>query len=153
MFDKIKYFCNITLNILISSLYFTIFCLTSLPVGVSESLSRVQLFATPWTVAHLAPLSMEFWQDYWNRLPFPSPEDLPNPGIEPGSSVLQADSLSYEPPVVRSGLFPHLTVIKKMNYYSFVPKFYCKFIEAKVSAYALCCWEIPRLWEINRPVL
>ena len=81
-------------------------------------LSRVQLFATPWTVAHLAPLSMEFWQDYWNWLLFPSPGDLPDPGIEPGSPVLQADSLSSAPPVVRSGLFPHLTVIKKMNYYS-----------------------------------
>ena len=62
-------------------------------------LSRVQLFATPWTVAHQAPQSMEFFrQEYWSGLPFPSPEDLPNPGIEPGSPALQADALPSEPP-------------------------------------------------------
>ena len=56
-------------------------------------LSRVWLFATPWTVAHQAPLSMEFSrQEYWSGL-FPSPGDLPNPGIETKSPVLQADSL------------------------------------------------------------
>ena len=49
---------------------------------------------TPWTVVHQAPLSMEFSrQEYWSGLPFPSPGDLPDPGIEPRSSVLQADSL------------------------------------------------------------
>ena len=42
------------------------------------------MLATPWTVAHHAPLSMEFFrQEYWNGLPFPSPEDLSEPGIEP----------------------------------------------------------------------
>ena len=62
-------------------------------------LSRVRLFATPWAVAYKAPLSMEFLrQEYWSGLPFPSPGDLPNPGIEPGSPALQADSLSSEPP-------------------------------------------------------
>ena len=65
----------------------------------SESLSRVQLFATLWTVAHQAPLSMEFSrQEYWSGLPFSSPEDLPDPGIEPGSPALQADYLPSEPP-------------------------------------------------------
>ena len=50
--------------------------------------------ATPWTVAHQDPLSMEFSrQEYWSGLPFPSPGDLHNPGIEPGSPALQADSL------------------------------------------------------------
>ena len=64
-----------------------------------KSLSRVQLFATPWTVAHQAPQSMEFSrQEYWSGLPFPSPEDLPNPGIELGSPILQADALTYEAP-------------------------------------------------------
>ena len=64
-----------------------------------KSLSRVQLFATPWTVARQAPLSMGFSkQEYWSGLPFPSPGDLPNPGIEPGSPALQADALSSEPP-------------------------------------------------------
>ena len=62
-------------------------------------LSLVWLFATPWTVACQTPLSMEFSrQEYWNGLPLPSPGDLPDPGIEPGSPALQADSLSSEPP-------------------------------------------------------
>ena len=56
-------------------------------------LSRVQFFATPWTVAYKAPPSMEFSrQEYWSGLPFPSPGDLPHPGIEPGSPALQADA-------------------------------------------------------------
>ena len=59
----------------------------------------VQLFVTPWTVAHQAPLSMGCSrQEYWSGLPFPSPGDLPNPGIEPKSPTLQVDSLPYEPP-------------------------------------------------------
>ena len=56
-------------------------------------------FATPWTVAHQAPLSERFpRQEYWNRLPFPSPGDLPDPGIESGSPTLEADALTSEPP-------------------------------------------------------
>ena len=63
-------------------------------------LSRVQLFATPWTVARQAPQSMGFSrQEYWNGLPFPSLGDLPIPGIEPGSPALQVDSLPSEPQV------------------------------------------------------
>ena len=66
---------------------------------VAQSLSRVRLLATPWTVAYQGPLSMGFSrQDYWSGLPFPSPRDLPNPGIEPGSPELQADALPFEPP-------------------------------------------------------
>ena len=62
-------------------------------------LSRVRLFATPWTLAHQAPLSMGFSrQEYWSELPFASPGDLPNPGIEPRSPALQADALTSEPP-------------------------------------------------------
>ena len=58
-----------------------------------KSLSRVRLFGTPWTVAHQAPLSMEFSrQEYWSGLPFPSPEDLPDPEIESRSPALQADT-------------------------------------------------------------
>ena len=54
-------------------------------------------FATPWTVALQAPLSMGFSrQEYWSGWPFPSAEYLPNPGIEPGSPALQADSLLFE---------------------------------------------------------
>ena len=52
-------------------------------------LIHVQLFETPWTVAYHAPLSMGFpRQEYWSGLPFPSPEDLPDPGIGPGSPAL-----------------------------------------------------------------
>ena len=62
-------------------------------------LSRVRLFTTPWTIAHQAPLSIEFSrQEYWSGLPFPSPGDLPNPGTEPRSPTLQVDSLPSEPP-------------------------------------------------------
>ena len=54
-------------------------------------------FATPWAVACQAPLSMGFSrQEYWSGLSFPSPGDLPDPGIEPGSPALQADSLPTE---------------------------------------------------------
>ena len=64
-----------------------------------KSLSHVQLFATPWTVAYQAPLSIGFSrQEYWSGLPFPSPGDLPNPGIEPESPTLQVDALTSEPP-------------------------------------------------------
>ena len=63
------------------------------------SLSHVLLFATPWTVACQAPLFMEFSrQVYWSGLPFSSPGDRPNAGIEPGSPTSQADSLPSEPP-------------------------------------------------------
>ena len=55
--------------------------------------------AIPWTVAHQALLSMGFSrQEYWSGLPFPSPGDLPNPGIKPRSPTLQADALPSEPP-------------------------------------------------------
>ena len=63
-----------------------------------KSLSRVLLFATPWTVASQAPPSLGFSrQEYWTGLPFSSPGDLPNPGMKPGSPVLQADTLPSEP--------------------------------------------------------
>ena len=61
-------------------------------------LSRVRLFVTPWTIAYQSPRSMEFSrQEYWSGLPFSSPGDLPDPGIEPGSPTLQADALPSEP--------------------------------------------------------
>ena len=62
-----------------------------------KSLSSARPFATLWTVAHKVPLSMGFFrQEYWSGLPFTSPEDLPHPGIEPGSPALPADSLPTE---------------------------------------------------------
>ena len=64
-----------------------------------KSLSRVRLYATPWTVAYQAPPFMGFSrQEYWSGLPFLSPGDLPKPGIEPGSPALQTDALPSEPP-------------------------------------------------------
>ena len=68
------------------------------------SLSRIWLFVTPWTVAHQAPPSMGFSrQEYWSGLPFPSPGELPYPGIEPGSPALRADALLFEPEIMVSG--------------------------------------------------
>ena len=65
-----------------------------------KSLSCVQLFVIPWTVAYQAPLSMGFSrQEYWSGLLFPFPGDLPDPGIEPRSPTLQADALPSEPPI------------------------------------------------------
>ena len=62
------------------------------------ALSCIQLFAAPWIVACQAPLSTGFSrQEYWSRVPFPSPRNLSYPGIKPGSPALQADSLPAEP--------------------------------------------------------
>ena len=66
-------------------------------VRVLSHFSRVQLFATLWTIAHQAPLSVEFSrQEHWSGLQFPSPGDLPNPGIEP---------MSFMSPALASGFF------------------------------------------------
>ena len=75
-----------------------------------KSLSRVQLFVTPWTVAYQASPSKGFSrQEYWSGLPFPSPGDLPDPGVEP-RSALQANTLPAEPP---SFLFFNPAFIRK----------------------------------------
>ena len=70
-------------------------------------LSRVRLFATPWTVAHQAPLSRGFSrQEYWSGLPCSPPGDLPNPGVEPPSlqsPALAGGFLTTEPPGKPSG--------------------------------------------------
>ena len=79
-------------------------CTESFPKGrkaVSEVnlLRCVRLFVIPWTVAYQAPPSMGFSrQGYWSGLPFPSPGDLPDPGIKPRSPALQADALPSVPP-------------------------------------------------------
>ena len=68
-------------------------------VAVVKVTQSCPTLATPWTVAHQVPLSMEFSrQEYWSGLLFPSPGDLPNPEIEHSSPTLQADSLPTEPP-------------------------------------------------------
>ena len=67
--------------------------------GQTQFFSRVRLFATPWTVASQAPPFMGFSrQEYWSGLPFPSPGDLPDPGIKPRSPAFQADALTSELP-------------------------------------------------------
>ena len=83
-----------------------------------KSLSRVWLFATPGTVAHQAPPSMGFSrQEYWSGVPFPSPEDLPDPGIEPRSPALEADALTSEPPGKQSKTYFY-TVISRLPFFS-----------------------------------
>ena len=99
-------------------------------------LSRVRLFATPWTVAHQAPPSVGFFrQEYWSGLPFPSPGDLPNPGIEPESPALEAEALSSEPPGKPMNMMLAVAysciafIIKEMSFYPcFVKCFYHKSI-------------------------
>ena len=73
--------------------------LTSVVVYLLSQVHHVWLFGTPWPVAHQAPLFMEFpKQEYWHGLSFPSPGDLPDPGMEPTSSALQVNSslLKYQ---------------------------------------------------------
>ena len=84
--------------------------------------SRVQLFATPWMVAHQAPLSMGFFrQKYWSRLPIPSPGDLPDPRIEPAS------------PSLASGFFTNVPLGKPMWYMSaFIYMYVCVHIHMYV---------------------
>ena len=63
-------------------------------LGKGKSLSHIQLFVTPWTVTRQASLSMDFSRpEHWSGQPFPSPGDLPDPGIKHRSSILQVDSL------------------------------------------------------------
>ena len=77
-----------------------------------KSLSRVRLFAIPWTVVYQASLSMGFSrQEYWSGLPFPSPGDLLDPGIDPRSPALQADALPSEPPGNTTTSYPKLKEI------------------------------------------
>jgi len=77
-----------------------------------KSLSRVWLFATPWTVAYQAPLSMGFSrQEYWSGLPFPSPRDIPNPGIEPRDCLLHCRQTLYRLSHQGSTLVTHKCLI------------------------------------------
>ena len=102
--SPLKHFCKIGIN-----------PLHNYTVKWSEmkSLSRVRLFMTPWTVACQAPLSIGFSrQEYWSGLPFPSPGDLPNPGIEPVSPALQTDTLPSEPPGAQHTICRHTHYVK-----------------------------------------
>ena len=103
-------------------------------------LSRVRLFATPWTVAYQAPPSMgSSRQECWSGLPFSSLGDLPDPGIEPGSPALQADTLSSEPPdggILRGRLFLDFPVVM-YRYESWTRK---KPEHGRIDAFELWCW-------------
>ena len=80
-----------TTSLFIAKIIIIIYC------ELCQSLIRVRLCVTPCTVAHRAPLSMGFSrQEYWSGLACPSPGDLPDPGIKPGSPARQADSLPSE---------------------------------------------------------
>ena len=77
----------------------SIFEVSFLICGGSLATKSCLTLATPWTVACQSPLSMGFpKQAYWSKLPFPSPGDLPDSGIEPKSPALQADSIQTQPP-------------------------------------------------------
>ena len=77
-------------------------------------LNRVRLFETPWTIVHQAPLSMGFFRhDYWSGLPFPSPGNLPHPGVEPkspGSPALAGGFFITELPAKPQGVKCHSTI-------------------------------------------
>ena len=76
------------------------------------ALSPVRLFATPWTVSHQAPLSMEFSrQEYWSGLPFPILGDLPDPGIEP---------MSLESPALAGRFFTTVVKNTRANVYKVI---------------------------------
>ena len=104
--------------------------------------SHVQLFVIPWTVTHHTPLSRDFSrQEYWSRLPFPSPTDLLDPGIEPTSPALQVDSLPCEP-----WNFPIVTYDSNVQLRSIV----CKFSLAETWAEPDKAWR--GWWDLSRAV-
>ena len=95
----ILYYKNIVFNHDTETVMHTKYSICFSIFPCAKSLSCVQLFVTLWTVARQAPLSMGFSRpEYWSRLPCPSPGDLPDPGTEPRSPTLQADSFLPEPP-------------------------------------------------------
>ena len=124
---------------------------------VTQSLSRVLLFATPRTVAYQVPLSMGFSrQEYWSGLPFRSPGDLTNPGIEPGSPSLQTDALPSESllwTLVYKFLFEHpyglLTEEPPMYFpqkfhHLYLFSFFVSPIETNILIHSSCpCLKIP----------
>ena len=95
-------------------------------------LSRLQLFATPWTVDYQARPAMGFSrQEYWSGLPFPSPGDLHDPGIEPGSPIFQADALTSEPP----GKAQECSNYRTIELISHASKVMLKILQARLEQY------------------
>ena len=113
-------------------------------VSQVKLLSHVRLFSTPCTIAYQAPPSMGFSrQEYWSGVPFPSPEDLSKPGIEPKSPTLQADSLPSEPPgkpQPGADLIQTVTCIICYHYYAFIPVFWASLVAWLVK-------NLPAMWE------
>ena len=110
------------------------------------SLSRVWLFVIPWAVAHQAPQSMEFSrQEYWSRLPFPSAGDLPDPGIEPRSPALQADSTIW---AIREGQNTKCVPNTKILFSILARKYFTlrwEFLHKRVT-YAVDSNNTPHFW-------
>ena len=87
------------------------------PLSAALTVGKLTFFATPWTVALQAPSSMRFSrQEYRSGLLFPSSRDLPNPGIEPRSPALQADSLPAEPPGKTSQLLSLPSAVERLGF-------------------------------------
>ena len=95
---QVKFSFDITTLFLYTILHVLI-TLPSIPLLLFSCSVMSDSFAITWTVTHQAPLSMGFpRQDYWNGLPFPSPGDLPNPGIDPASPAVAGGFFTTEPP-------------------------------------------------------
>ena len=127
-----------------------------------KSLSHVRLFATPWTVAYQAPLSIGFSrQQYWSGLPFPSPRDLPNPRIESGSPTSQTDTLPSEPPGKSDRFTLFFLKVSRHSiawiyynkcsylfntiiFFAYVCEYFCRdtFIEMELLAQSVCIFKI-----------
>ena len=120
-------------------------------IVLSVICSVVSDSVTPWSVACQAPLSMGFpRQEYWREFPFPSPGDLPDPGIEPRSPALQADSLPTEPPgkpildySQRHSLMYHLWLL--LLYKDRGEQLWQKPYALKSLKYLLCC-PLQKMW-------
>ena len=97
----------------------------------------------PWTVAPQAPLSMEFSrQQYWSGLPFSSPQDLPDPGIELGSLALQADSLPSEPPGKPEFLYSKVKFLRAIQLQAWRGEIY----QSKLGLLGRENWNKPSKW-------
>ena len=109
-------------------------------------LSRLRLFATLWTVAHQAPLSMGFSrQEYWSGLPFPSPGDLPDPGTKPRSPALRADALTSEPPRKPPKTDVYI-VLKKVFFFKIYIYLFGCLLGFPVAQWVKC---LPTMWETS----
>ena len=122
---------------------------SALCVFLCYSLSCVWLFVTPWTVARQAPLFMGFSrQEYWSGLPFPSPGDLPDLGIEPGFPAWQADSLLSQPPA-KANSIPYPSLRQEAHRVTGVGVVWCWIIQPWVtlsSQRVTLDWKDPTLY-------